>query len=871
MSTYPITPEAADTLRRAESIAIEYRHDVMEPVHLFLALLEGDRCVPALIKDMGLTTEHLETAAKANIRKVRFHSSSIQDSGLTHISQNMDKVLQDAQKLAHNEEHVLSSSHLLGALIQCPDPCLKKLFSDYGITWEKYVHAVENGFGGPEDTGSSPKATGGNPYNTPDAMKKYGTDLVEKARRHKLAPVIGRDKEIQEVINILSQKKKGNPVLLGKPGVGKTAVVEGLAQKIASGHVPGDLADKTIFSVDMNSLISGATIVGQFEERLKAILDMAENSNGRIILFIDELHTIVGTGGGSHDLDAAEMLKPILARGEVHCIGATTPDEYHQYIEKDDALARRFQKVTVEEPGEEDTISMLRGMKNRHEWGDVKIEDDALVAAVTLSNRYIPDRFQPDKAIDLVNEACTSMHSKRNSMPPELSQMQKRIKSLEIERDSLKKDADIRSQEHLKEVEMELKDLRSSFSAQRTRWEENKNTSEPVLDLKNQIRKAKSDWKAALQNQDFGRAGIIRYGQLPSLQKQLKEAEAQAEQTQKDSPLRDTVTREEIARAVERRTGIPVARLSESDRERTLHLKDILHERVVGQDEAVLRVSNAMIRSAAGMRDPNRPIASFLFLGPSGVGKTELAKTLAAAQFGSENDMIRIDMSEYQNEDSVSRLIGSAPGYRDSEKGGQLTEAVRRRPYSVVLFDELEKACTGVLDLLLQMLDDGRLTDAQGRKVDFKNTIIIMTSNVGGRYLLDGVEPDGTISREAESLVDQDLKMHFRQELLGRLNRVMFRPLTRNDMYHIVDLQVDNLNRRQEKEHRTISLTQEAKDYIIDQSYNPAEGARSVRNYIEEKVTTLISYEILAGDVKQGCSLLVDCRENDLAVEVNRL
>ncbi|MCD8353446.1 MAG: ATP-dependent chaperone ClpB [Clostridiales bacterium] len=863
MTNRQLTQKSQEAVQAAQTVALEYGSPQVEQAHLLYALLDQENgLIPQLITGIGPDPASLKAAVRAEIEKLPKVSGSGREPGKVYISQDMDKALTAADRAADQmKDEYLSVEHLLLGLIDAPDRTLKPLFQQYQLTHEKVLTALSGVRG-------SQRVTSDNPEETYDALKKYGTDLVERARNNQMDPVIGRDDEIRNVIRILSRKTKNNPVLIGEPGVGKTAVVEGLAQRIVRGDVPKSLQDKTIFSLDMGALIAGAKYRGEFEERLKAVLNEVKKSDGRILLFIDELHTIVGAGKTEGSMDAGNLLKPMLARGELHCIGATTLNEYRQYIEKDAALERRFQPVMVNEPTVEDTIAILRGLKERYEvYHGVKIQDSAIVAAATLSNRYITDRFLPDKAIDLIDEACALIRTEMDSMPTELDKISRKIIQHEIEEAALKKETDKLSQERLATIQQELADLHSDFDAQKAQWDNEKNAIGRVQKLREDIESAKGELELAQRNQDYGKAGEIQYGRLPALQKSLEEEEAIANEGRERSLLRDKVTEAEISRIIERWTGIPVAKLMESEREKVLHLDDTLHKRVIGQDEAVQRVTEAILRSRAGIQDPNRPIGSFLFLGPTGVGKTELAKALSEALFDSEKNMVRIDMSEYMEKYSVSRLIGAPPGYVGYEEGGQLTEAVRRKPYSVVLFDEVEKAHPDVFNVLLQVLDDGRITDSQGRTVDFKNTIIILTSNLGSQYLLDGIDQNGEISDTARAQVEELLKRSFRPEFLNRLDEIVFyKPLTRENITGIVDLLVDDLNRRLADKQLTVRLTDAAKATVVDESYDPAFGARPLRRYVQHSVETLLGRKIIADDVAPGTELVVDADENGLFV-----
>lgn len=869
MNAQKLTQKSLEAIQNAQNKVIEYSNAQIEEEHLFYALMEdADGLISQLLKKMNIDDGAVRQNSLTAIERLPKVSGSGRESGSVYVSQDVDKVLVNAEKKAdHMNDDYVSVEHIMLSILDSPNPAVKEILKRFQIKSSEFMKVLATVRGNTRVTSDAPEAT----Y---DVLKKYGQDLVELAKNNKLDPVIGRDNEIRNTIRILSRKTKNNPVLIGEPGVGKTAIAEGLARRIVAGDVPDNLKDRQIFSLDMGALVAGAKFRGEFEERLKAVLEEIRKSEGKIILFIDELHTIVGAGKTDGAMDAGNLLKPMLARGELHCIGATTLNEYRQYIEKDAALERRFQPVLVAEPTVEDTISILRGLKERYEvFHGVKIQDGALISAAVLSNRYISDRFLPDKAIDLIDEACAMVRTEMDSMPAELDEISRRIMQLEIEEAALKKESDNLSKERLSELSEHLSKLRESFKEMKAKWENEKVAINKVQGLREEIEKLNGEIEQAERSYDLNRAAELKYGKLPELQKELEKQEELAEQSQSNSSslLRDRVTDEEIAKIVGRWTGIPVSRLMEGEREKLLRLPEILHKRVIGQDDAVDKVSDAILRSRAGIQNPNRPIGSFLFLGPTGVGKTELAKALAEALFDDENNIVRIDMSEYMEKYSVSRLIGAPPGYVGYEEGGQLTEAVRRKSYSVVLFDEIEKAHPDVFNILLQVLDDGRITDSQGRTVDFKNTIIIMTSNLGSSYLLEGIDANGEITQKAVDEVETLLKQNFRPEFLNRLDEIVFyKPLLKDQIKKIVDLMIESLRARLRDKQLDVVLTDRAKDYVINAGYDPVYGARPLRRFLQSKVETLIAKTIIAQDLLPDTKMVVDYDGEKLTIRTEQ-
>ncbi len=865
MNAQKFTQKSLESVQAAQDMAIEYQNNAIEQAHLLYALLNQENgLIPQLMTKMNVDSQALSNSVLQKISAMPKVSGSGRQSGTVYISQNADKTLIEAEKTAKNmKDEYVSVEHIFLSLIETSDTDIKEIFRAFSIDKNKFLTVLM-------EVRGNTKVTNQNPEETYDVLAKYGQELVELAKNNKLDPVIGRDSEIRNVVRILSRKTKNNPVLIGEPGVGKTAIAEGLALRIVAGDVPDSLKDRKIFSLDMGALVAGAKYRGEFEERLKAVLSEIKKSEGRIILFIDELHTIVGAGKTDGAMDAGNLLKPMLARGELHCIGATTLNEYRQYIEKDAALERRFQPVMVNEPTVEDTISILRGLKERYEvFHGVKIHDQALIAAASLSDRYISDRFLPDKAIDLIDEACAMIRTEIDSMPTELDEISRKIIQHEIEEAALKKENDNISKEHLLEVQKELAEMRSNFNEMKAKWENEKNAITKVQKLREDIEKVNGDIAKAEREYDLNKAAELKYGKLPQLTRELEDEEKIAEKAKNsDSLLRDKVTDEEIAKIICRWTGIPVSKLMEGEREKLLNLENILHKRVIGQNEAVEKVSEAILRSRAGIQDPDRPIGSFLFLGPTGVGKTELAKALSESLFDDEHNIVRIDMSEYMEKFSVSRLIGAPPGYVGYEEGGQLTEAVRRKPYSVVLLDEVEKAHPDVFNILLQILDDGRITDSQGRTVDFKNTIIILTSNLGSSYILDGINEHGEITDQARKQVDTLLKQQFRPEFLNRLDEIIFyKPLSKEEIFSIVNLMLDDLRKRLKDKQISISVTDSAKEYIIEQGYDPNYGARPLRRFLQRKAETLIAKKIIAGNIMPGTTLVLDFNGNELIIK----
>ena len=862
MNTQKLTQKSIEVIQNAQNIAVSNSNQQIDQLHLLLSLLtQQDGLIPQLIKSIGADETAMSEQAEKCVSELPKVTGSGRRPDEVYITADTDKAFTAAEESAKRMgDEFISVEHIFIGLLEKARDKTKDILNAFGITKDKFLTALKTVRG-------NTRVTSDNPEGTYDVLKKYGQDLVELARKNKLDPVIGRDSEIRNVIRILSRKSKNNPVLIGEPGVGKTAIAEGLALRIVRGDVPNSLKDRQLFSLDMGSLVAGAKYRGEFEERLKAVLQEIKKSEGKIILFIDELHLIVGAGKTDGAMDAGNILKPMLARGELHCIGATTLNEYRQYIEKDAALERRFQPVLVGEPTVEDTISILRGLKERYEvFHGVKIQDTALIAAATLSNRYISDRFLPDKAIDLVDEACALIKTEMESMPTELDDLSRRIMQHEIEEAALTKENDALSQEHLAEIRKELSDMREQFKEMKARWENERSSITRLQDLRKEMEEISGEIEKAKREYNLNKAAELQYGRLPKLREELEEAERLAEKSKNDNTLlRDKVTEEEIAKIIGRWTGIPVSKLMEGEREKLLNMENILHKRVIGQDEAVEKVSEAILRSRAGIQDPNRPLGSFLFLGPTGVGKTELAKALAEALFDDENSIVRIDMSEYMEKFSVSRLIGAPPGYVGYDEGGQLTEAVRRKPYAVVLFDEVEKAHPDVFNILLQVLDDGHITDSQGRTVDFKNTILILTSNLGSPYILEGITDDGEISEEAKGQVDLLLKQSFRPEFLNRLDEIVYyKPLGRNEIFSIVDLMMNSLNKRLSEKQLSVTLTEKAKDYIIDNGYDPIYGARPLKRFIQRKAETLIARAIIGDKLHSGDVITIDADENGL-------